>query len=102
MALKEHSMSSLKEIIARLYEDARLPFNPDDARIWGLWEETVGTAIAKNAHPSRIKDGRLTVLVSEAIWLQELVYLEGDIRQKINAAMGREAVSKIDFRLGVK
>jgi predicted nucleic acid-binding Zn ribbon protein len=77
-----------------------LPFNPDDARIWEVWEEVVGPTIANQARPSWIKDGRLRVKVSDPIWLQELKFVEGEIRGKLNKELGRNAVERIEFRVG--
>ena len=36
------------------------------------WEEIVGKAIANNAHPTRLDQGRLWIRVNNAGWRQEL------------------------------
>ena len=97
-----NSLIPLKEVIAGLLRDGSHPFNPDDADIWRFWDEVVGPAISKNARPLWIKNGKLKVTVSDPIWLQELKFVEKDIRKKINEKLGRKAVDKIDFRVGVK
>ncbi len=93
-------MTPLRDVIQALFNGAHRPFNPDDARIWQVWEDVVGPAIARNARPSWIRQGRLTVRVSGPIWLQELDFAREGIREKLNAALGRQAVSRIEFRLG--
>jgi len=93
-------MTSLKDVISDLFNSSSLPFNPDDARIWKVWDEVVGPGIAGNARPSWIKDRRLRVTVTDPIWLQELNFVEEDIREKLNRGLGRKAVEKIDFRVG--
>jgi len=100
MGSKKHSMTSLKDVIANLLKDDTLPFNPDDSRIWKLWEDVVGPAIASNAQPLRIKNRILKVRVSDPIWFQELKFMEGRIREKLNERLGREAVDKIEFGVG--
>lgn len=95
-----NSMTPLKSILSQLFRDGHLPFNPDDARIWEVWEEVVGPTIANQARPSWIKDGRLRVKVSDPIWLQELKFVEGEIRGKLNKELGRNAVERIEFRVG--
>jgi len=102
MNKKKESLVPLKDVISSLFSDAKLPFNPDDARIWEEWKETVGAAIAKNAQPLWIKDGKLRVKVTDPIWLQELGYAEETIREKLNRKMGRRAVERIEFRLDTK
>jgi predicted nucleic acid-binding Zn ribbon protein len=96
---RKDSLTPLKDILSALLTDSKLPFNPEDATIWKVWDEVVGPGIARNAQPLWIKDRRLRVKVSDPIWLQELSYLEASVRQKLNARLGRQAVEKIEFRL---
>ena len=100
MEKDEKSLTSLKDIIGNLLSDGSLPFYPDDADIWKFWDEAVGSAISKNARPSRIKNGVLRAMVSDPIWLQELQFMEESIRKKLNGKLGRKAVKKIEFRIG--
>jgi predicted nucleic acid-binding Zn ribbon protein len=96
------SLVPLKDVISNILSDPTLPFNPDDANIWRVWDEVVGPAISKNARPLWIKNGKLKVTVSDPIWLQELQFVEKDIREKLNGKLGRKAVDKIEFRVGAK
>ena len=96
------SLIPLRDVISNILSDPTLPFNPGDADIWKIWDEVVGPAISKNARPLWIKNGKLKVTVSDPIWLQELQFVEKDIREKLNGTLGRKAVDKIEFRLGSK
>jgi predicted nucleic acid-binding Zn ribbon protein len=100
MNQKKETLISLKDILSGMLKDPDLPFNPADARIWAIWEEAVGKAIACHARPSWIKNGCLRVNVSDSIWLQELEYVQETIMEKLNGKLGRNAVQKIDFRFG--
>ncbi len=102
MEKKGDSLIPLKDVISDILSDPTLPFNPDDANIWRVWEEVVGPAISKNARPLWIKNGKLKVTVSDPIWLQELQFVEKDIREKLNDKLGRKGVDKIEFRVGAK
>ena len=102
MTKKKQTLVPLRDVIASLFSDSKLPFNPDDARIWKEWEGAVGTTIAKNAQPLWIKNGKLRVKVSDPIWLQELGFVEETIKEKLNKRLGRQAVERIEFRLGTK
>jgi hypothetical protein len=93
-------LTPLSEVLRAVFDDPSLPFNPDDHRIWQVWDDVVGPAISRNARPSWIKDGRLRVRVSGPIWLQELEFAAESIRGRLNEALGRRAVTRIDFRLG--
>ena len=100
MAKRKENLLPLKDIITSLLNDPKLPFNPDDGRIWNVWEETVGFVIAQHAQPEWIKSGKLRVRVSDPIWLQELGFVKETIKEKLNKNLGRKAVKNIEFRLG--
>jgi len=93
-------LTPLRDVLQSLFDDPDLPFNPDDAKIWKVWNDVVGPAIAQNARPSWIHNGRLRVRVSGPIWLQELEFAAETIRDRLNTALGRPAVERIEFRLG--
>jgi len=97
---RKDTLTPLKDIISGLLNNTDLPFNPDDARIWIVWDEAVGAAIAAHAHPSWIKNGCLRVNVSDSVWLQELEYVKETIMEKVNGKLGRNAVERIDLRFG--
>ncbi len=99
MPPQDDSLTSLKDILSTLMENAQLPFNPKDALIWRVWDEVVGRPIARHAQPTWIKDGRLRVKVTDPIWLQELSFIGDQILGKLNTKLGRKAVHRIDFRL---
>ena len=97
---KKRTLTPLRDILTTILKDPDLPFNLDDARIFKVWDEVVGGAIARNAQPSWIKKGRLRVKVSDPIWLQELEFAGETIKEKLNERLGRSAVQSIEFRLG--
>ena len=96
---KKTTLVPLKDILAELLKSADLPFNPEDGLIWRVWNDVVGDMVARNAQPLWVKNRRLRVKVSDPIWLQELAFMEEDIRGKLNERLGRKAVEKIEFRL---
>jgi predicted nucleic acid-binding Zn ribbon protein len=68
--------------------------------LWELWPEVVGPLTAQNARPAAIKGRLLLVNVSSAPWTQQLQYLKGELIEKLNRALGREAVEDIRFQIG--
>ena len=88
----------IKDILAGLFRDGRLPFDPQDADLWKHWPAVVGEEAASHARPLWIKNGVLKVGVSEPAWLNELRFAEEEIRAGLNEALGRRAVSSIEFR----
>ena len=99
---KDGGLVPLKDVMASILKDTSLPFNPQDALLWEIWDDVVGDTIAKNARPTWIKDRRLRVEVTNPIWLQELEFVKENIRERLNGRLGREAVERIEFRLGIR
>ena len=99
---KMKDLTSLKDIISGLLNDPNLPFNPEDRKVFEVWEEAVGSLITKQARPAWIEKGKLRVIVSDSIWLQELEFAKDIILKKINSKLGKKAVKKIEFRIGLR
>jgi len=64
-----------------------------------IWESAVGTTIARDSRPWRIKDSELEVHVSGASWLQTLNYMRNDIIHKLNERLGDHVIKKIRFSI---
>ena len=71
-----------------------------EADIWRIWPEVVGPAISSRARPLRIINGILTVAVSSGPWMQELTFLKGMIREKLNGQLGATVVKDIVLKSG--
>lgn len=69
-------------------------------RLWDLWEQAVGEGIAANARPAAFKGDILLVHVSSSTWLHHLRYLESEIIDKLNQALGADQVKKIQLKIG--
>lgn len=69
-------------------------------RVWEVWDEVVGGRIASVAQPDRLDFDTLFVAVSDSIWLQQLSYLQQEVLEKLNRALGRKVINRIYFRLG--
>lgn len=71
-----------------------------EADIWRIWPAVVGPAVARRAQPLRIMNGALTVAVSSGPWMQELTFLKGMMRQKLNEQLGGDVVTEIILTSG--
>ena len=71
-----------------------------EAEIWRIWLDVVGAALACRAQPLRIINGTLTVAVSSAPWMQELRFMTGMIKEKLNSRLGAEIVREIILKAG--
>jgi hypothetical protein len=71
-----------------------------EADIWKLWPEVVGPTVAARAMPLRIIKGTLTVAVSSGPWKQELGFLKGMMKDKLNDRLGGDVVKDIVLKSG--
>jgi len=71
-----------------------------EAEIWLVWPDVVGATVAARAQPLRIINGTLTVAVSSAPWIQELRFMTGMMKEKLNSRLGGEVVREIVLKAG--
>ncbi len=65
------------------------------ARVQEVWPGVVGQTIATSARPTAEREGVLSVLCEAAVWAQELDMMSGDIVERLNAALGTEAIREL-------
>lgn len=94
------SFANIGDVLGRVLHRYRPMADQSLIRVWALWEETVGADIAANASPAAFKGDILLVYVSNSTWLHHLRFLESDLIEKLNAALGAERVRKINLKIG--
>ena len=71
------------------------------AELVAAWPGAVGEQIAVQAWPARIaRDRTLHVAVSSSVWAFELTQLEGEIRTRLEEALGENAPVRLRFAVG--
>lgn len=68
--------------------------------VWAFWSEEVGAMIARNAQPSRFRNGVLVVTVANHSWIQDLQFMKEGIRDKLNARLGGPVIRDIQLECG--
>ncbi|MBF0572616.1 MAG: DUF721 domain-containing protein [Desulfamplus sp.] len=68
--------------------------------IWSIWKVAVKEFIAKETKPASLKDGILTVYVSNSVWFQQLNFIKRDIITKLNQSLKCDLVKDIVFKIG--
>lgn len=94
------SFTPIGDVLDRVIKQHRPSTNQALVRIWELWEEAVGSAIAANARPAAFKGDMLLVHVSNSTWLHHLRFLEQDLIQKVNHALEGEYIKRIKLKIG--
>ena len=71
------------------------------ADVVAAWPAAVGDSIARNAWPARIsRDGTLHVSTSSSAWAFELGLLEEKLRERLAAALEKDAPARLRFAPG--
>lgn len=92
--------TAIGRLLASTFHGTPLERRLAEARIWEAWDTVVGPQIAGHARPSTMRDGVLTVLVASAPWMQQLNFLKGEIRERLNSHLGAELVRDIYLKAG--
>ena len=64
------------------------------------WEEIVGEPIANHSSIVDFTDGTLIIRVDDGMWLNEMKLRENIFLERMNSAIGVEAIKRIRFRIG--
>ena len=87
-------------IIADVLKQYRREPDSELIRVWHVWDEAVGEAIATNAQPAAFKGDLLLVHVTSSTWIHQLQFLKADIISKLNTALDKPVVAEIKFKIG--
>ena len=93
-------IDKLSVTLGRLLRSRGLESSLSEYRIVGQWEKAVGAGIARHAQPQSVQGKKLTLIVDSPAWMQQLSLLKPEIIEKMNRALGREAVNGITLKLG--
>ena len=63
------------------------------------WTAIAGSQLATVSHPVRFKWGELLISVSDAIWLQQMMFYQAQLRRNIRSVVGDVKVSNLRFVL---
>ncbi len=72
----------------------------NEYRVWEVWDEVVGEALARKACPSSIRNGTLFVMVSHPVLIQQMQFTKARLRDRLNQQLGTGVVSDIRFVIG--
>ena len=97
---KKQGLTAIGNILSGALPSFRETGDTDMTKVWRIWKGAVGEQIAENAAPAAFKGGTLLVHVTSSTWLQHLGFLRQEMTRKINAALGREMVTELKFKIG--
>lgn len=65
------------------------------SRISAVWPKAVGESIAREASPTSLRGGVLTVACRSGVWAQELTLMSRSLTGKLNDALEEELITEI-------
>ena len=92
-------MKTIDTILAKALKNFGLDGKMHQYKAFEIWDKAVGEQIAMVAIPYDIKGKTLFVRVRDAVWMRQLMFLEKNLRDKLNSVSGGEVVNKIVFRV---
>jgi len=69
-------------------------------KVWDVWDIAVGSGIAANARPVAFKRNVLLVHVSNSTWLHHLRFMQNELVDKLNQAIGAERIQSVRLKIG--
>ena len=97
---RQRQLQPIGEILSRGLK--RRGFTPrlEEGRLFELWPEAVGPAIAAQSRPDAMRGGIMFVQTTSSVWVQQLHFMKNEIRNKINELSGKTWVRDIRFGVG--
>ena len=92
-------LDSFGSILAGLAHRLGLESKLFEARLRRQWTDIVGEPIAAHTRPDQIRFKKLTMLVHNSVWLQQLTFLKPVLLQKVNAMAGERWLPKSSYAL---
>jgi predicted nucleic acid-binding Zn ribbon protein len=91
--------SRMGELVDRVLAGLGAPKADAIVEIHQRWEHLAGDALAGHSSPIAVEEGRLRVQVDGAAWASHLRWSEGEILERIAAAVGPSVVVGISARV---
>jgi predicted nucleic acid-binding Zn ribbon protein len=100
---KKHK-STLKEpaqVLEQVLMNNKSPLSDQFLRwkLWRKWDSVVGPTIAAQSMPVGFVNGVLYVWVKNAVWMQEMLFLAGPVKEKVNTFAGKNWIKSVRFTL---
>jgi hypothetical protein len=95
-----HSWNATGDVLRALVPQFAQSQRWQEYRVWEVWEEVVGDALARKARPTKIHHGKLFVTVSNSALMQELQFAKATLRDRLNVKLGTNAVRDLVLVIG--
>lgn len=94
------SLDSFGSVLSGLAKRLGLESRLLELRLQHEWREIVGEPVGSHTWPSQIRFKKLSLVVRNSVWLQQLTYLKPALLATLNKAAGTEFVKEIVLHVG--
>ncbi len=99
---KKAKLETTSEVLQSFFKKSPLSQQFTRWQVWNHWPEIVGPQISSYSSPINYVQGALTLWVEHPVHMQNLQFIEQDLKKKINDHVGRRWVHKIIYDLNRK
>ncbi|MES2767772.1 MAG: DUF721 domain-containing protein [Bdellovibrionota bacterium] len=98
---RKADLSNATDVLESVLLNNKSPLSDQFMRwkLWRKWPEVVGPTISAQSMPVGFVQGTLYVWVKNAVWMHEMLFLAGPIREKVNTFMEKGWVQQVRFTL---
>ena len=95
LAEKARAVTALVKDVSEVVAELGLTEKLTEYQTKQVWNEAVGPTLAAQTQPVQLRNGKMEVAVPSAAWRNQLIFMKGEIINKINRSMGREVVTDL-------
>jgi predicted nucleic acid-binding Zn ribbon protein len=96
--MRRKSATSLSSLLSGVIDDLGVSKRLDETNVEEAWRSIAGPQVARVTNRVRMRDGRLTIFLTDAAWRHALHAERPAWMRRVNEALGRDVVKEILFR----
>ncbi len=98
---RKSQLEQASQVIENVLTSTKSPLADQFMRwkVWRKWDEIVGPTISQRTLPVGYANGIIFVWVKNSVWMQEMIFLAGPLRDKINDFVGKYWAHQVRFTL---
>jgi len=97
---KQAQLQSIGDVLFLILKKRGMTSKIEENALLKLWPKAVGPQIASQTQPDSLRNGTLFVKTVSSVWVQQLHFMKGEIRSKLNELAGKPLIKEIRFLVG--
>lgn len=100
MAQNHKPPKPIKNVVRGVLKSWGLGRLSSEQRVFEVWKEAMGEPLCRHARPVAIHNGTLVIAARDSAWMQELQFMKGEIKKKLNRHLGPKVIHDVRFKIG--